>query len=89
MTYAHGINPNEATMKAFDFKDKFFPGYHWTRQAAIIPTNPGEFRGPGSAKSFGGSESDAARTESMHVDNILAGLRQDDLKKNVLGGAGA
>lgn len=72
MGYAQGPSPAEASMKTLDFKDKFFPGIHWQRQlpTATHVTTTG---GPLSQ-----SQSSGNRTESMHVDNILAGIRQDE-----------
>jgi hypothetical protein len=81
MTYAHGPSANEASMRTIDFKDKFFPGYHWQRQAAINTTSEimegGSVRGGGPRSMTGESD----RTESMHVDNILAGIRKEELQK--------
>lgn len=79
MTYAHGLTPNEASMRAIDFKDKFFPGYHWQRQPGTLE-GAETFSNAGGPKSVTGESEN--RTESMHVDNILAGLRQDELKKD-------
>lgn len=79
MTYAHGPNPNEASMRSLDFKDKFFPGYHWQRQAENIG---GDMNGMQSMRSVTGDSDN--RTESMHVDNILAGIRHEDVKKDVI-----
>lgn len=66
-----------------DFKDKFFPGIHWQRN-----TQPGMGMGGSSGapsqSSFGlgdslRSSALESRTESMHVDNILAGKKYDDV----------
>lgn len=75
MQYAAGSSASEASMKAVDFKDKFFPGIHWARQ----PMNMGGSV-THSVKSFG-SDNESQRTESMHVDNILAGLKHEEAKQ--------
>lgn len=70
MSYAGGMSAADAKMKSVDFKDKFFPGIHWQRGQNIPTlTNNTDL----SQKSY---ESDG-RTESVHVDNILAGLKGD------------
>ena len=76
MTYAHGMSAQEAFMKSIDFKDKFFPGIHWQRQSDI---NDLVVRDKGKVVS-GASSSDGGSV-SMHVDNILAGVRHEDLSK--------
>ena len=35
MNYAYGDSPMRATIQTLDFKDKFFPGLHYTRAAPI------------------------------------------------------
>ena len=77
MNYAAGISASEASMRTLDFKDKFFPGIHWQRQSNLVG-----FEDSKSVKSETGTESQS-RTESMHVDNILAGIRHDDISKSV------
>ncbi len=74
MQYASGISAAEASMRSVDFKDKFFPGIHWQRQP-VINTSESQTH---SIRSVSESE---ARTESIHVDNILAGLRHDQTLK--------
>lgn len=86
MTYAHGLSANEASMRAIDFKDKFFPGYHWIRQPGTLEGGD-TFSNPAGPKSVTGESEN--RTESMHVDNILAGLRQDELKRDGLSDTGS
>jgi|LauGreDrversion4_2_1035121.scaffolds.fasta_scaffold44502_2 hypothetical protein len=76
MSYASGPSPAESTMKTLDFKDKFFPGIHWQRQPANIG---GMLMSAKSASSD--SENVDNRSVSMHVDNILAGIKQSDLNK--------
>lgn len=73
MSYAYGgDSPLTATIPTVDFKDKFFPGLHWTRsQQNMVDNSQG-------AKSIASSALES-RTESMHVDNMLAGKKFDDV----------
>lgn len=76
MSYAVGSQSVlDAYIPLIDFKDKFYPGVHWQRQTHL-----------GSSTSSIGSRSMASsalesKTESMHIDNVLAGKKYEDVQK--------
>ena len=41
MQFAVGKNPLDAYIQTIDFKDKFFPGYHWQRQTDFNDSRSG------------------------------------------------
>ena len=76
MTYAAGVTAADASIRAVDFKDKFFPGIHWKRAGdgpSLLTSN----QTAGSVRSADNS----SQAPSMHVDNILQGLKQEELAK--------
>jgi hypothetical protein len=83
MTYAHGATAADSSMRTIDFKDKFFPGFHWTRQPTVVSRSDALSQFGGKKADSIAEESDGNRTESMHVDNILAGLKQEDLMRDL------
>jgi hypothetical protein len=80
MTYAQGETAFDASMKAIDFKDKFFPGIHWQRNLPTDLTSEHGSRKPGGTAPSESGVSDA-RTASIHVDHILAGMKPDEVLK--------
>ena len=66
MTYAAGVTAADASIRAVDFKDKFFPGIHWKR-AGDGPSLMNSNQTAGSLRSADNS----SQAPSMHVDNIL------------------
>jgi hypothetical protein len=78
MSYASGFSTEDAVIRTLDFKDKFFPGIHWKRNLGMPDINND---GRNSLRSFGGESSHSNQTESVHVDNILAGYRPEDKPK--------
>ena len=76
MTYAAGVSAVDSSIRTVDFKDKFFPGIHWKRvgDASGIVTTSRQTAGSI-------SEDQTSQAPSMHVDNILQGLKQEDILK--------
>lgn len=83
MSYAQGVSATDATIRTVDFKDKFFPGIHWKRgNNESLVSGSGEMRIGGGGGALSTSQrSETSGTASMHVDNILAGMKQEELKK--------
>ena len=75
MTYAQGITAADASIKTVDFKDKFFPGIHW-RRIGDGPSMVSHHTGASQR-----SLDQTSQAPSMHVDNILQGLKQEDILK--------
>ncbi len=77
MSYAQGVTANDASIRTVEFKDKFFPGIHWKRTNNETSGVLDSRRGPLSTS----QRSETSGTASIHVDNILAGLKHEDAKK--------
>lgn len=80
MQYASGGSGciMDSYIPTMDFKDRFFPGYHWARTAPLPSATASQFSQPSSRS---GIES---RSESMHVDHIMAGKRHEDVQQDKL-----
>ena len=80
MSHAQGRNADDAIIRSIDFKDKFFPGLHWTRKAAnLLSSRTSEAFETRSAHSMG----ETSQTQSMHIDNVMAGLKQEDIDRRI------
>lgn len=76
MTHARKGVDGEFVIQATEFKDKFFPGIPYKLQPNLRGTT--ETQGDGKSSKSGGETS---QTRSMHIDNVLAGLKHEDLDK--------
>lgn len=78
------LGKGEDYIPTMEFKDKFFPGVFYQR------SQPGALNitsGVTSTSSFGDSLRSSAlesKSESMHVDNILAGRKYEDVQADKL-----